>query len=255
MNAELQWLLDNGSYLALFVYLLAAGVGFPVPEDIAMIAGGILLHRQVVEPIPLVAVLASGVLIGDMIIFTTARRWGPTAADHPFIARFLPPQRRQQLEKLFDRYGGLVVFMARQVAGIRAPIFALAGIHQMKPRLFLLWDSLALLVSAPLWMGLGYLFSDQLDEAMADLHQARLKLIVGGVLVLLVVWAVHRFTKKVTSNHIPVPAPQPKPPQTSKSGAKNKPKAQPKVKIKTTAKAKSSREKKQALPGKARGVP
>ena len=201
VNTELQWLLDNGSYLVLFVYLLAAGMGFPIPEDIAMIAGGILLHRQVVEPIPLVVVLVAGVLIGDMIIFTTARRWGPTAADHPFIARFLTPKRRHKLEKLFDRYGGFVVFMARQVAGIRAPIFALAGIHQMKPRLFLLWDSLALLVSAPLWVGLGYLFSGQLDEIMADLHQARLRIIIGVVILLVIMLAFHRISKKLTANN------------------------------------------------------
>ena len=39
----------------------------------------------------------------------------------------MTPERREQVEEMFARYGNVIVFMGRHMAGLRAPIFAMAG--------------------------------------------------------------------------------------------------------------------------------
>ena len=41
------------------------------------------------------------------------------------------PERREKVEEKFARYGNVIVFMGRHMAGLRAPIFAMAGMHDM----------------------------------------------------------------------------------------------------------------------------
>jgi membrane protein DedA with SNARE-associated domain len=186
VDSLLYWLVENGSYGIMLLALLAAGLGVPLPEDIVLLAAGVLIHRGVTTWQTTVAVCFVGVLLGDLTIFLIARRLGATALSRRFYARLLPEGRRQKVEHMFARYGGGVVFLARHVAGFRAPVFALAGIHRMRVHTFLLFDALALCISAPLMIGLGYFFSDRLDQALQDLAHARrfALLLVGAVLLL-----------------------------------------------------------------------
>lgn len=202
MGDPLQFLLEQGSYGLMLVVLLAAGLGLPLPEDIVLIAGGILIHRGVTNVYATVAVCVVGVLAGDLMIFMAARRLGPKIYERRFIGRMLPPERRHKIEKLFARYGGLVVFSARHMAGLRAPTFAIAGIHGMSPLRFLLWDALALAISLPLWMYLGYYFAERIDEALAGVDHAKTYVLIGAA-VLVVLFAIFHFVKAMRKSRTP----------------------------------------------------
>jgi membrane protein DedA with SNARE-associated domain len=112
------------------------------------------------------------VLLGDSILFFAARRLGPRAYDRKLIQRVLPPERRAKIERAYERYGGRLVFFARHVAGLRAAVFAMAGIHGMRPRRFLLWDGAAACISVPFVMGLGYFGSKHVDKMRAGIAAA-----------------------------------------------------------------------------------
>jgi membrane protein DedA with SNARE-associated domain len=164
--------LAHGSYALLLAALLAAGLGVPLPEDVVLLAGGVLAHRGVTSLPGTLAVCAAGVLGGDVLLFLWARRLGESAYTLPAVARLLPPARRARVERLFTRHGGRIVFVARHLAGLRAPVFAVAGIHGLPLGRFLFWDALGLCVSAPAVVGLGYLFSDRIDRIRGDLSRA-----------------------------------------------------------------------------------
>jgi len=187
---ELTWLLDHATYGLIFVLLLAAGLGLPMPEDVVLLASGALIHRGATALVPTAAVCVLGVIAGDMMIFLMARHLGTRALERPLFRRLLPERRRQRLERLFDRWGGGIVFIARHIAGIRAPVFALAGMHGMRMHVFMFWDLLGLTVSAPLVIGIGYLFSDRLDYAVH--HVTRVQHVaIFAVVVALVIYATH----------------------------------------------------------------
>jgi membrane protein DedA with SNARE-associated domain len=215
MDFVFDHLLESGSYLLMFVTLLAAGMGVPIPEDIVLIAGGALIHRGFTT-LPMTAgVLATGVLIGDMTIFLTGRFLGESVFRHKSLARLLPESRLAFLERKFERYGGRIVFVARHVVGLRAPTFLLAGVHRMSIVRFLIWDGLAFCISGPLFVAIGYFGSDQLDEALRDVAAAKRYALIAVALIVLgfaVHWGVKRWLARGVTETKDAPGPPPEKP-------------------------------------------
>jgi membrane protein DedA with SNARE-associated domain len=194
MDGVLTWLLQNGSYGVLFLALFVNGFGVPIPEDAVLLAGGVLAHRGLISfPITLVVCFA-GVLTGDAILFTGARALGPLALERRPVARVLTRERRVRFERLIERYGGLVVFVGRHLAGLRPAIFVLTAVHGMERWRFILWDAIGLCVTAPLVLTLGYLFSDHLDRIRRGLFHVKTIGILAAVAALLafIAWSLIR---------------------------------------------------------------
>ena len=162
-----------------------------------LFAAGVLVHRGEISYAAALIGCGIGVFIGDTTIFLIARRLGPSAMERRPLRWVMTPERREQVEERFARYGNVIVFMGRHMAGLRAPIFAMAGMHRMPITRFWLWDGLGLCVSAPVVIGIGWWFADNMDEALAILK--RFHWAIGGVLLTavaaFVLWRRLRRTK------------------------------------------------------------
>ena len=66
VSIEISWLLENAPYGLIFLLLLAAGLGLPMPEDVVLLASGALIHRGAIELVPTAAVCTTGVIAGDL---------------------------------------------------------------------------------------------------------------------------------------------------------------------------------------------
>lgn len=178
-------LLLHGSILLVFAWLAIGSLGAPLPEDAALLAAGVLVQRGAVHPLVAVVVVLVGVLGGDSVLFFLGRRLGPAAYNRKLIQKALPPHRRAKIERAYEKYGGRLVFIARHVAGLRAAVFAMAGIHGMQPRRFLAWDAAAACISVPFVMGLGYFGAAHVDRMRAGIAEARhYVLLVAAVAIL-----------------------------------------------------------------------
>ncbi|HKB15096.1 MAG TPA: DedA family protein, partial [Planctomycetota bacterium] len=69
MSDAVSFLLDHGSYAALFAALLATGVGVPVSEDLVLLAAGALSHRNSASLGLTLAVALAGIFSGDLFLF------------------------------------------------------------------------------------------------------------------------------------------------------------------------------------------
>jgi membrane protein DedA with SNARE-associated domain len=199
VQEAVEFFVAQGSYGLLFFALIAAGMGLPLPEDIVFIAGAVLAQRGITDLTTTVLVLSAGVLLGDSILFFLARRLGPTIYGWGFVKRAMPPARRAWVEDMIRRYGGFVVFCARHVAGFRGPTFAICAIHGISYPVFLIFDALALVVSLPLFMALGWFFSSSIAEALAgaaSIEQWILLVVVGLVLVVALVQGLRALLKR-----------------------------------------------------------
>jgi membrane protein DedA with SNARE-associated domain len=183
--------LRHGSLAVFFLALVAGGLGIPIPEDAVLLAAGALTHRGVVPIETAIPVCMLGVLAGDTILFTTAKRLGPAALERPFLKRLVTPARRARAEAFVEKRGGVAVFVARHVAGLRAPVFAVAAMHGMPLRKFLLWDALGLCISAPAVFALGWWSSAHVDLARRGIAHVEhwALLIVAIVLLGYAAWA------------------------------------------------------------------
>jgi hypothetical protein len=69
---------------------------------------------------------------------------------------------------MFERQGAKSLLVAKFVPGLSAVATPLAGIFHMKIRRFLLFDAIGALLWAATFLGLGYLFSDQIERIAAQ---------------------------------------------------------------------------------------
>ncbi len=197
MDQAVAFFVENGSYGLMIAALVAAGLGLPLPEDIVMISGAILAQRGITNLGLTVLALAVGVFLGDTALYWIARRIGPAIYRWRWLAKVLPESRRAWIEQRIARHGSLVVFFARHVAGFRGPTFAIAAIHGISYPRFIFWDMVALAVSLPVWMGLGWVFADSWDQLLAYTHSAERAITIGVVALVLLLIAGHRVASIV----------------------------------------------------------
>lgn len=176
------------AYLLIFGILVACGLGFPLPEDIPLIATGYLIWDQTLTWFGGIAVTLCGVVIGDSILFFIGQRLGLKILNKKKKTLF-SPKRVGRAKAYFRKYGAKVVFFARFVAGLRAVVFFMAGAMHMKFRTFILLDFLAALLSVPLWIAggfyLGRFFGDEISSLLLKLKE--IKLVITTVILLTVV--------------------------------------------------------------------
>ncbi|SMC19474.1 membrane protein DedA, SNARE-associated domain [Andreprevotia lacus DSM 23236] len=194
----LQYLLplftDYG-YLAVFLVLLICGLGVPIPEDITLVAGGIIAGLGFANVHWMFAVGMAGVLVGDTFMFFAGHHWGEGVLRWRWVARLLTPARYAAVQDKFCRYGNRVLFVARFLPGLRSPIFLTAGMSKKIPYWrFLALDGAAALISVPVWVYLGYYGAYKRDWLMMWIKrgQGGLLLVILVVLVGVAIWAWRR---------------------------------------------------------------
>jgi membrane protein DedA with SNARE-associated domain len=173
------------AYGIMFLLLIACGFGFPMPEDVVLITGGILSARGVVSFWGTFGVTMAGVLIGDGIVFTIGKRFGPQIRETRFFRMILTPERETQVAQWFERYGDKVVFFARFAPGLRTPLFLTAGSYQVPYWKFFALDGFAALISVPLWIWVGEVFGDNLD--LLETKMRKLQFGIYGVIIVLLI--------------------------------------------------------------------
>jgi membrane protein DedA with SNARE-associated domain len=177
------------AYGVIFAVLLAAGFGLPLPEDIPLIMGGVLVHRGQATLWVMMLVGYLGIIIGDSIMFMIGRRVGSRVGTTPgFFARIVTPEKRAQVEGLFKKHGEKIVMIARFLPGVRTVTYFTAGSVGMSYWRFMVYDSIAALASAPLFVYLGYTFGADIEDLMARIAAGERKVIIA--LVVLVVGAL-----------------------------------------------------------------
>lgn len=156
-HALLPLFTDYG-YLAVFFVLLLCGFGLPLPEDITLVAGGVIAGLGYATAQGMVVVGLAGVLLGDGATFTFGRLYGERITGQPLFQHVLTPPRIAAAQSQFGRHGKWVMFAARFLPGLRTPVYFTAGMtRRVSYGWWLLMDGTAALLSVPVWVILGYL--------------------------------------------------------------------------------------------------
>jgi membrane protein DedA with SNARE-associated domain len=167
----IEGILDHFTYAGVFVVLLLASLGLPVPEEVPILAGGILAHQQVVRWWIMLPVCIAGALSGDCVLYWMGHRWGEGILEWRAIRRMVTREREEQLKSAYRRQGVKILFAARHVMGFRAAAFLTAGIARLPFWRFLAVDGAAATVGISISFGIAYLFTDHVMEIMGDVHR------------------------------------------------------------------------------------
>jgi membrane protein DedA with SNARE-associated domain len=211
----------HAGYAVVFLALVLCGFGLPMPEDVILVSGGVLawINSDLEVAtfagmlrdhgfLAMTAVGLAGILAGDTAIFWMGRRFGVHVAEIRPLRRVVTPEKLEQVEKKIRRYGNVVVLVARFLPGLRAPTFFTVGHARMPYWRFAFYDGVAALVSAPLWVAVGFWFGEDIEAAA--LHASRFgHYILAGVLAVVAALVVRSLSQRRAARARPLSPPPP----------------------------------------------
>ena len=192
----LEWL-EQGSYLGIILFLTLTGLGLPVPEEVPIVAAGVMtraghLHWWYALPACLI-----GALLGDSLMYAIGRFFGAKfLREHRFLSGFLSEEREQKIEELIKQHGIKAFFVARFLVGLRSPFYLTAGILRVKYRWFLFADFICASVVISTFFGLAYLFGDRITGLIQSAERGFTVVILVGSLIALAVAGFLWFRKR-----------------------------------------------------------
>jgi membrane protein DedA with SNARE-associated domain len=186
MHRTLEFLLHHG-YVVLLAWVFAEQVGLPIPSMPLLLAAGALAGtgRMSFFASLFYAVLAA--LAADTLWYQLGRRRGIKVLQFLCKISLEPDSCVRRTEGVFAKQGARSLLLAKFLPGLGTVAPPLAGIFHMRARRFLLFDGLGSLLWAGTFLGLGYVFSGQI-ERIAE-HLASL----GGWLLVLIVAALASY--------------------------------------------------------------
>lgn len=181
----LLWVSDYG-LLVISIATLLSCFALPMPSSLMMMAGGAFAASGdlVLWQVCLGAFL--GAMIGDQTGYFLARRFGGDRLWAWLGQRRSSARLLAQAEALLDKRGGWAVYLTRWLFSPLGPyINLLAGATRMTWPRFLLADILGEMTWVTVYVTLGYVFGNQIEELSDTLGNVIGALTAGMVTVLL----------------------------------------------------------------------
>ncbi|MFD0965789.1 DedA family protein [Seminibacterium arietis] len=200
MELLIRFFTDFGYFAVLFV-LIICGFGVPIPEDITLVSGGVISGLGYTNPHIMLVISMLGVLIGDSTMYWLGRIYGIKILRFRPMRKILTLKRLRMVRTQFDKYGNRVLFTARFLPGLRAPIYMVSGITRRVSFIrFLLIDFFAAIISVPIWIYLGYFGASNLDWLHTQVQKGQFIIyIFVALLALFLFWKWYK-NKKTNRN-------------------------------------------------------
>lgn len=163
MSEFVQFVVQHG-YSVLFVWVLAEQFGLPIPAvPVLLAAGAISANSQMYFSLALgYCVLAA--LISDVAWYEFGKRKGATVLQLLCRISLEPDSCVRRTETLYEKHGERSLLWSKFVPGLSTAAPPVAGMFGMPLWRFLLFDTMGSMWWAGGFLGLGWIFSHQLDS-------------------------------------------------------------------------------------------
>jgi len=182
------------------VALVLGGLGFPIPEDVPLLFGGVAISKGLVHQNVMFVVCYAGVLIGDQIMFFIGHRYGNRMLQRGTRSRFLPMITEDRIQEVRDglrRKRLLYIFIGRHLFPLRSVTFVTAGALRIPFLEFFVADAIAAFVSVCLMLFLGFWLGETLTpERIEHFSQEANTYIVITAILLIMGFASHYLWKR-----------------------------------------------------------
>lgn len=186
----------TSAYGGIVLILVLTGAGLPIPEEIPVLAAGVLSGHGTLHVGFAYAACLIGALLGDCVMYSIGRYFGRSLLrERHWFAPFLTPEREALVEENIKRHGLKVFFLARFLVGLRSPVFLAAGILRVPFRRFILIDLFCATVVISLFFSLGYIFANQIRAWLVAIRQAEFAL-TGSVLAVIAVVGLYFYMRR-----------------------------------------------------------
>jgi membrane protein DedA with SNARE-associated domain/rhodanese-related sulfurtransferase len=166
MNAIVQFLVRHG-YSVLFGSVFARQICLPVPAILFLLAAGALAGSGRLSLVAALGVAVPACVLADLVWYEAGRRWGDRILHSIHGLALDPDAADRRSKKNFARYGPQVLVVAKFVVGLDAAAPPLAGMSGTSRLRFVAFDGVGATLWSGAYAGLGYIFSEDLDRAVA----------------------------------------------------------------------------------------
>ena len=193
---------DAGGTLGDWTYLLVgvmtfletgAFLSFVAPGEFTILFGGLVAGQGEISVVVLIGIVWFCAVAGDTTSFYIGRRLGRNFLIKHGERVKITDERLQQVERFYEKHGGVTVFIGRFVGVLRALGPFIAGASKMPYRRFLPYDVLG----GGLWGSglvlLGYIFWRSFDKLKTIVGQGFIALGVAIGAAVGIVWAIRFF--------------------------------------------------------------
>ena len=165
MNESLQYLIEYG-YIILFIGVLVDQIGIPLPVLPLLLAAGALSKTGQLDLLAIILLAASGSFLSNIFWYEMGRYRGSAILGFICKISFEPATCIRRTEDTFLRHGKGSLLLAKFVPGLNAVAAPIAGVFKMPRLTFLLLNGISAILWAACFIGLGYLFQNQLEDLL-----------------------------------------------------------------------------------------
>jgi len=191
--------LEHWRYPAIFAAVILGNVGLPIPEETVLALGGFLAHRGEMHLPTVIAVGVLAAIVGDNVGYWLGHRYGRGSLERYSRYVWVSADHLARVSAFMARYGGLAVFAARFVPGVRCLAGPVGGAMGMSPRTFLVANTLGALVYVPYAVGLGYAVSYGVGHVIERLVGRAEPVVVAVIALLTLAFVARRLLERTSA--------------------------------------------------------
>jgi len=163
--------LEQYGYSLLFLWVLAEQGALPIPSVPLLIAVGAVVRTGPLHAPSAIAACVAGALVADSVWFYLGRSRGKRVLRFLCRVSLEPDSCVRQTENAFLKHGLNTLLISKFIPGLNAVAAPLAGSSGVSILRFLAVDAVGAVIWSGTYLGLGYLFSDQLEVLLAYLQR------------------------------------------------------------------------------------
>lgn len=186
---------ERHGYALLFFWVLAEQSGMPLPSVPLLLIAGTLIRAERLHLMVAILCCVISALIADTIWFQLGRLRGGRILRLLCRVSLEPDSCVRQTENAFLKYGMSSLLISKFIPGLSAVAAPLAGNSQRSYWRFLLYDGVGTAIWSAAYLGLGYVFSEQLETVIAYASRMGAGL-VALVLALFALWIAWKYIQR-----------------------------------------------------------
>jgi len=191
--------IEHFSYIAIFVFAIFSGYLIPLPEEIILLVVGYMASVHFIHLTPAIFIVILALIIGDNVLFNLTLKNNKHV--HKLIHEVLSLKIISRNKDFMERHVAKTIFFSRFFPFLRfvGPVFA--GYVKANKRVFLFYNSLAIIIYTPLIIGIGYFFHNYFDWIINHIERLRhvIVILIWIIIGLIITRVVDYVFRKVNS--------------------------------------------------------
>lgn len=181
------------------LYLEESGIPSALPGDVYVAYLGTLTAGSIAAWLGAWFGIIAAVVAGSSNMYLVSRRWGHRLVEHRLAARLHVDRERLAIaERWMNRWGPVAIIFGRHLPGLRIPITVMAGILEVRYRVFAPSVAVSTAIWAGIWLFLGARFGPHVTTMLGPKPWIYLPVVaVGGLLFAYLALRVCRATATV----------------------------------------------------------